>query len=172
MVTSLTNDDAVRDVALGDQGVRAAIRPDAVYADASTVSPDMSEQLAASFPQFVAMPILGAPAAVEAGKATYLAGGDPAVVARLEPMLVTLSDTVRRYDTAAKAGSAKLASNLMLLAAVVQSPETGGVTLTTRLSIDTHPWLADHDVLGTVPGPGEDMETLAPPKEDAACKMT
>jgi len=136
VVTSLTNDDAVRDVALGDQGVRAAIRPDAVYADASTVSPDMSEQLAASFPQFVAMPILGAPAAVEAGKATYLAGGDPAVVARLEPMLVTLSDTVRRYDTAAKAGSAKLASNLMLLAAVAGLAEAMAVARSGGLTDD------------------------------------
>ncbi|EWM17467.1 LOW QUALITY PROTEIN: modular polyketide synthase, partial [Kutzneria sp. 744] len=46
-------------------------------------------------------------------------------------------------------------------AAVVQSPETGGVTLTTRLSVDTHPWLADHDVLGTVILPGTAYVELA-----------
>jgi len=123
VITSLSNSEAVEAVALGDGGVRSAIGADAVYADASTVSPAMSERLASAFPRFVAMPILGAPAAVESGKATYLAGGDPAIVARLEPLLAALTTTVRRYDRPAKAGHAKLASNLMLLAEVAALAE-------------------------------------------------
>ncbi|MBB5895104.1 SDR family NAD(P)-dependent oxidoreductase [Kutzneria kofuensis] len=59
------------------------------------------------------------------------------------------------------AGLGQVAAQHPLLAAVVQSPETGGVTLTTRLSIDTHPWLADHDVLGTVILPGTAYVELA-----------
>jgi len=136
VVTSLSNDEAVETVALGDGGVRSAIGANAVYADASTVSPAMSERLASAFPRFVALPILGAPAAVEAGKATYLAGGDPAVVGRLHPVLATLSDTVRRYDTPAKAGNAKLASNLMLLAAVAALAEAMAVARTGGLTDD------------------------------------
>jgi 3-hydroxyisobutyrate dehydrogenase-like beta-hydroxyacid dehydrogenase len=123
VITSLSDDEAVEAVALGDGGVRSAIGADAVYADASTVSPAMSERLASAFPRFVALPILGAPAAVESGKATYLAGGDPAVVGRLDPVLAALTSTVRRYDTPAKAGHAKLASNLMLLAEVAALAE-------------------------------------------------
>ena len=123
VITSLSDDEAVEAVALGDGGVRSAVGADAVYADASTVSPAMSEQLASAFPRFVALPILGAPAAVESGEATYLAGGDPADVARLDPVLAALTATVRRYDTPAKAGHAKLASNLMLLAEVAALAE-------------------------------------------------
>jgi len=123
VITSLSNDEAVEAVALGDGGLRSAIGAGAVYADASTVSPAMSEKLASAFPRFVALPILGAPAAVESGTATYLAGGDPAVVARLDPVLAALTATVRRYDTPAKAGHAKLASNLMLLAEVAALAE-------------------------------------------------
>jgi acyl transferase domain-containing protein/NAD(P)-dependent dehydrogenase (short-subunit alcohol dehydrogenase family)/acyl carrier protein len=47
-----------------------------------------------------------------------------------------------------------------LLSAVVPSPERG-VVLTGRLSIQTHPWLADHDVLGTVILPGTGYIELA-----------
>nr|WSY54850.1 type I polyketide synthase [Streptomyces sp. NBC_00886] len=48
-----------------------------------------------------------------------------------------------------------------LLTAVVAAPETGGVTLTGRLSHATQPWLADHDVLGTVMLPGTAYVELA-----------
>ncbi|WP_331736721.1 type I polyketide synthase [Streptomyces sp. NBC_00211] len=48
-----------------------------------------------------------------------------------------------------------------LLGAVVASPDTDGVTFTGRLSVDTHTWLADHDVLGTVLLPGTGFVELA-----------
>jgi 3-hydroxyisobutyrate dehydrogenase-like beta-hydroxyacid dehydrogenase len=132
-------------------GVRSAIGAEAVYADASTVSPAMSERLASAFPRFVALPILGPPAGVEAGTATYLAGGDPAVVARLEPVLSALSDKVRRYDTPAKAGHAKLASNLILLAAVAALAEAMTVARSGGLTDDQI-----RELLGNTPmlGPG------------------
>ena len=136
VITSLSADDAVRAVALGEGGLRAAIGAEAVYADASTVSPAMSEELAAAFPRFVAMPILGPPAGVESGTAVYLAGGDPAAVERLEPVLATLTDTVRRYDRAGKAMSAKLASNLMLLAEVAALAEAFAVARSGGLTDD------------------------------------
>jgi 3-hydroxyisobutyrate dehydrogenase len=136
VVTSLANDDAVREVVLGEGGIRSAIGPEAVYADCSTVSPTLGTELGQSFPLFVALPILGSPAAVEAGQATYLTGGDPAVVARLEPMLATLSDKVRRYDTPAKAAGGKLANNLMLLAEIVALAEAITVARAGGLSDD------------------------------------
>jgi 3-hydroxyisobutyrate dehydrogenase len=127
VITSLSDDDAVRNVALGEGGVRSAIGPDAVYADASTVSPFLAEALAAEFERFVALPILGAPAAVEAGEATYLVGGDPAVADELEPVLDTLSNEVRHFDTPRKAIGAKLANNLMLLIEVAALAEAFSV---------------------------------------------
>ncbi|MET0474457.1 MAG: type I polyketide synthase [Mycobacterium sp.] len=48
-----------------------------------------------------------------------------------------------------------------LLGAVVESPETGGVVLTGRLSVTTHPWLADHAVGGVVLFPGAGFVELA-----------
>src|SRR5207248_5618735 len=106
---------------------RSAIGPEAVYADASTVSPFLAEALAAEFDRFVAMPILGAPAAVEAGEATYLIGGDPAMANRLKPVMDALSQRVQRYDTPRKAVGGKLANNLMLLAEVAALAEAVAV---------------------------------------------
>ncbi|MGV9856953.1 type I polyketide synthase, partial [Streptomyces sp. NPDC003442] len=48
-----------------------------------------------------------------------------------------------------------------LVGAVVSVPDTGGVLLTGRLSLRSHPWLADHAVSGTVLLPGTAMVELA-----------
>ncbi|AKN70876.1 beta-ketoacyl synthase [Streptomyces sp. PBH53] len=48
-----------------------------------------------------------------------------------------------------------------LLGAVVEVPETGGVLFTSRLSLRTHPWLADHAVGGVVLVPGTGLVELA-----------
>lgn len=48
-----------------------------------------------------------------------------------------------------------------LLGAVVDQPGAGGVALTGRLSVQTHPWLADHAVSGVVVFPGAGFVELA-----------
>ncbi|MEV4824672.1 SDR family NAD(P)-dependent oxidoreductase, partial [Micromonospora sp. NPDC049274] len=48
-----------------------------------------------------------------------------------------------------------------LLSALVSTPDAAGVTITGRLSVATQPWLADHDVLGTVLMPGSGLLELA-----------
>ncbi|MEU1425366.1 type I polyketide synthase, partial [Kitasatospora sp. NPDC005751] len=48
-----------------------------------------------------------------------------------------------------------------LLGAVVEVPETGGVLCTSRLSLRTHAWLADHAVGGVVLVPGTGLVELA-----------
>ncbi|OQS19279.1 hypothetical protein B0T44_14725, partial [Nocardia donostiensis] len=48
-----------------------------------------------------------------------------------------------------------------LLAAAVPAPDGGGLTVTTRLSLRTHPWLADHALAGVVLFPGTGLLELA-----------
>ncbi len=48
-----------------------------------------------------------------------------------------------------------------LLGAKVEDPESGGFSLTGRISLPTHPWLADHAVAGTVLLPGTAFVELA-----------
>ncbi|MEU5425239.1 type I polyketide synthase [Streptomyces olivoreticuli] len=48
-----------------------------------------------------------------------------------------------------------------LLGAAIELPDSDGVLLTGRLSLQTHPWLADHAVAGTVLVPGTAFVELA-----------
>ncbi|MFG2578126.1 type I polyketide synthase [Streptomyces malaysiensis] len=48
-----------------------------------------------------------------------------------------------------------------LLGAAVELPESGGFLFTGRLSLETHPWLADHAVMGSVLLPGTAFVELA-----------
>jgi pimaricinolide synthase PimS1 len=51
-------------------------------------------------------------------------------------------------------GHGQIAAQHPLLSAVIPSAESGSLTLTGRLSLETHPWLADHGILGTIILPG------------------
>src|SRR5437588_8587173 len=125
VISILANDEAVGAVALGE--LRPVIGETVVYVDSSTVSPQLSGELEAAFGRFVAMPILGNPEAVWSGQAVLLAGGDADVVETLEPVLASLSETVRRYETAPLALAAKLTNNLLLLSEVAALAEACAV---------------------------------------------
>jgi len=73
----------------------------------------------------------------------------------------------RRYwlDAPAVPGAARdlglAAVGHPLLGAAMRSPQDGGLSFTGRLSLDTHAWLADHAVLGSVIVPGTAFLDLA-----------
>lgn len=118
VLTALADDDAVRAVALGRDGVAGALPADAVLVDTSTVGPATTRALAAALPgRFVAAPVLGAPEAVLEGRATCLLGGDPAVVDGLDPLWSALAAHRRRCGAdPAGATTIKLLVNYLLLA--------------------------------------------------------
>jgi 3-hydroxyisobutyrate dehydrogenase len=134
-LTMLANDEAVRAVALGD--LRSSIGVKTVYVDSSTVSPALSAEMAQAFPgRFVAMPVVGSPAAVSAGTSVLLVGGDAEVVDRLDPVMSSLSGDVRRFDAPPLALAAKLSTNLLLLSEVVALAEAFAVGRSGGLSED------------------------------------
>ncbi len=144
-LTIVANDDAVRAVAFGQ--LRPSIGDGTIYVDSSTVSPGLSVELAEAFdPRFLAMPVLGNPAAVSAGQAVFLTGGDAGIVDRLGPVISSLTNTVRRYDSAPLAIAAKLATNLLLLSEVVALAESFAVGRSGGLRDDQL-----RDLLGTSP---------------------
>lgn len=126
VLSSLSNDDAVRELALEENGIRSVLG-ERTYADTSTISPRLSAELGRSFDRFVALPVLGAPTAVRSGDATYLAGGTKETIERIQPVLASLSDNVKRYPRPELASTAKLAVNLLLLAGVVALAEAMAV---------------------------------------------
>ncbi|MEU5164218.1 SDR family NAD(P)-dependent oxidoreductase [Streptomyces sp. NPDC020875] len=73
----------------------------------------------------------------------------------------------RRYWLTAPPGTGDVAAagqetaDHPLLAAVVPAPDGDTLALTGRLSVRTHPWLADHEIHGTVLLPGTALVELA-----------
>ena len=123
---SLADDDAVRTVVTGADGVAAGLG-DGVLIDASTVSPETTAQInEAVSGRLLASPILGAPAAVISGEAAYLIGGPREFYDRLRPAYEALAEQGRRRyvgDDAKVATTLKLLSNYLLMSGIATLAE-------------------------------------------------
>ncbi len=126
VLVSLADDAAVLSVATGEEGVASALGESAVLVDMSTVSPETAARLAElTGGRSLAGPILGAPAAVEAGRAVYLVAGPKEQFERLAPVYGALSEDVRYLgEERERALQLKLLANYLLLAGLVVLSET------------------------------------------------
>ena len=89
------NDDDVRDVVLGPDGVLAALETGATIVDHTTASATLARELstiaAASGVGFVDAPVSGGQAGAVNGTLTIMCGGDPAVFAEVAPLMSAYS---------------------------------------------------------------------------------
>ncbi|WP_254893710.1 type I polyketide synthase [Nocardia donostiensis] len=86
--------------------------------------------------------------------------------ARRRITLPTYAFQHRRYWLAPDLGGDATALGLTttdhaIVTAALTAPDSGGLTLTGRVSVQTHPWLADHTVAGTILFPGTAFLDLA-----------
>lgn len=119
----VTNSEAVRAVALGDDGVVSGLSPDGIYLDMSTIDPDVSREVAARFSDagltMLDAPISGSPITVEQGTASTMVGGDRAAYERVEPVLYDIGSKVSYIGEAGSAVQMKVAINLTLIVEMV-----------------------------------------------------
>jgi 3-hydroxyisobutyrate dehydrogenase-like beta-hydroxyacid dehydrogenase len=135
VITLLTNDAAVKHVALGENGAIAHLSAEATLIDMSTVYPDTSRTLAAEAPggQFVDAPILGGPEALINGRARLLVGGPDQLVKRLDQLWNDLSVAYVHTGPNGTATLLKLLSNLnlvggtALLAEAIATAQASGI---------------------------------------------
>ena len=115
-ILSLSDDEAVRTVVLGGDGVVRGLGAESVLVDMSTVSPDTSRAIARAVDgRFVDAPILGAPSAVRAREATVLLGGEPELLDRLAPLFEEIAARQLRCGPAGSGVTVKIVANLLLL---------------------------------------------------------
>lgn len=116
VISSLTNDAAVRDVYLGENGALGAA-DNTLFIDASTAGPEIIDELGreadARKARLLAAPVVGSVPAVEAGKLLILAGGDRADLEQALPVLANLGD-VHYVGERGSAQRLKLIANSML----------------------------------------------------------
>jgi 3-hydroxyisobutyrate dehydrogenase len=113
--TSLPGPKEVEAVALGDDGLIAAMKPGSAYFDLSTNSPTLVRRIAAEFAErglhMLDAPVSGGPAGAKSGKLALWVGGEKAVFDQHKRLLDAIGDQAR-YIGAIGAGSvAKLVHN-------------------------------------------------------------
>jgi len=123
MFSIVTDSAAVRDIALGERGVIATLRPEAVYVDMSTIDPDASRAVAAQFAakglKMLDAPVSGSPVTVKAGQASVMVGGDAAAFEKAKPVLLAIGPKVTRIGDNGHACQMKIAVNLLLMVQVI-----------------------------------------------------
>lgn len=115
VITSLADDNAMREVYLGPDGVVAGMGPGRIAVDTSTVDPVTVDEIGAAVDAtgggFLDCPVSGSVSVVEAGNLTVMAGGDPALIEQVRPYLEPISARVIAVGGRGAGAVTKLAVN-------------------------------------------------------------
>jgi 3-hydroxyisobutyrate dehydrogenase-like beta-hydroxyacid dehydrogenase len=141
VMTSLPNDDVVRSVASGPDGILAGLGEGKIWADLSTISPRASREVAARVrdegrgAQMLDTPVSGSVPQVKTGTLTIMVGGDEDAFRRIEPVLRVLG-TPEYVGENGQGLVLKLAINISLGVQMLAFSE--GLLLAERDGIDPH----------------------------------
>lgn len=117
------NDNDVREVVLGAEGVLSGAAPGSLIIDHTTASAELARELQknceAQGLAFIDAPVSGGQAGAEAGALTIMAGGSREDFARAEPLLASYARCARRLGDCGAGQLAKMV-NQICIAGVVQ----------------------------------------------------
>jgi len=117
------NDDDVRSVIYGDDGVLAGIASGGIIVDHTTASADLARELAAAAKEkgvdFLDGPVSGGQAGAENGVLTVMVGGDDASFATAKPVMDAFARNVTHLGPAGHGQLAKMV-NQICIAGLVQ----------------------------------------------------
>jgi len=123
VLSMLTDGAAVEAVTEGPDGLIAGLRPGAVYADMSTVSPELSravaERVAAAGATMLDAPVSGSPVTLAEGKLAIMVGGEEAALERIRPVLLDIGPAVTHIGPNGTAVQTKIAINLTLVVQMI-----------------------------------------------------
>lgn len=148
VVTMVADAAALAAILEGEEGVLSGVRDGAIVVDMSTIGPgaarDFAEHVAAAGAGWVDAPVSGSIALAEQGTLTLMVGGSEQAVARVQPILDTMSKASFHLGPAGAGAAMKLAVNSVV--AVINEAIAEGLVLAERSGIA--PKLA-YDVLSS-----------------------
>ena len=108
----------VRSVYLGESGVLANARKDALLVDCSTIDVETARGVAAAAAEarfdMLDAPVSGGVAGAEAAGLTFMVGGEAEVFARARPVLAAMGRTIIHAGPAGNGQAAKICNNMIL----------------------------------------------------------
>lgn len=117
--TCVGNDDDLAAVTLGEDGVFAAMRDDAVFVDHTTVSAAIARRLAEARAFAVDAPVSGGQAGAENGKLSIMCGGSADAMAKAEPYMQAYAARIVHVGDAGAGQTTKMC-NQIAIAGVIQ----------------------------------------------------
>ena len=137
VLTSVPNDSVLEEVASGPDGILAGLTAEKIWIDLSTVSPQVSRELAQRVKErgaaLLDAPVSGSVPQVQTGTLTIMVGGDEHAFARVEPILRELG-TPTHIGENGQGLVLKLAINISLAVQMLAFAE--GLLLAERAGID------------------------------------
>lgn len=118
VVTSLTNQQSVRDVYLGDAGLAAHARDGQIFIDTSTNDPQLVKDIAAALDAkgagFLDSPVSGGVTGAVNGTLTVMVGGDASTFERALPVLEAIGQSVHLLGPVGAGTAVKLVNQLLV----------------------------------------------------------
>ena len=140
IVTIVSDDDAVRQIALDRDGIVEGACEKVMLIEMSTISPQLVRQIGAALRErgmsMIDAPVSGGPSGAKSGKLSIMAGGSAADFDRAGPILAVLGEHIFHVGSLAAGQTVKLANQLIGGAIMVLTGEAmalakaGGVDLT------------------------------------------
>ena len=117
VLAMLANDEASRSVWLGEQGALAAMRPDTIAMESSTLTVEWVRELAAAAQArrigFLDAPVTGSKAQAESGALSFLVGGPAELLERVRPALSAMSGNIAHLGPSGSGAMMKLINNFL-----------------------------------------------------------
>ena len=117
------NDNDLRQVMLGEEGVFAGVRPGAIVVDHTTASAEIARELHAEAKkrgfEFIDAPVSGGQAGAENGVLTVMCGGEPSPFAAAEKVIAAYARTCNLMGPSGSGQLAKMA-NQICIAGIVE----------------------------------------------------
>ena len=154
------NDDDVREVVLGEQGVLTGAAPGSVVVDNTTASANIAREIHAQAAGqgvgFLDAPVSGGQAGAESGQLTVMVGGDREVFERAAPIIECYAKAVTLIGPAGSGQLAKMV-NQICIAGLVQGLSEGSALCRSRGSRSCRRHRVNFQGGGTVLADGEPL---------------
>ncbi|HVU13184.1 MAG TPA: NAD(P)-dependent oxidoreductase [Phototrophicaceae bacterium] len=127
IVAMVTDDDASREVWLGENGALANAKAGAIIVESSTISPDWTRELAnrveAQGCFYLDVPVTGSKAAASDGNLVLFVGGEASTLEQARPALEAISRQINHVGEIGMGATWKLINNMQLAVQIVAVSE-------------------------------------------------
>jgi 3-hydroxyisobutyrate dehydrogenase len=138
VVTMLPSGKYVQEVALGEEGLIHGFSEDALLLDTSSSEPwltiETAKTLAGAGVAMVDAPVSGAKIGAETGQLVFMAGGEPAALARVMPLLEVMGQQVFHLGGIGAGHTMKCLNNM--ITAMTFMATTEGLAIGKKLGLD------------------------------------